>query len=154
MKRKNQYIQKFGRKPGFCHVKTLEEIYHWNTVEGAQVERNKKLSNFHEMFGTKACAFYDLVGKGEYIKLTYVLKSEIVKFAIRKGLYSSNLWQCSGCLTFWYGSGSGTTDPYHWITDPDHALLLSGQQDDDNQKSSWFRVFSLITYCGQIYTSP
>jgi hypothetical protein len=43
------------------------------------------------MLGTKACAFYDLVGKGEYIRPTDVLISEIVKFAIRKGLFSSNL---------------------------------------------------------------
>ncbi len=25
--------------------------------------------------------------------------------------------QCCGCVTFWYGSGS--TDPYFWLTDPD-----------------------------------
>ncbi len=31
--------------------------------------------------------------------------------------------QCSGSVTFWYGSGSG--DPYLWLTDSDSALNSS-----------------------------
>jgi hypothetical protein len=29
--------------------------------------------------------------------------------------------RCSGSVTFWYGSGcgSGSSNPYHWLTDPD-----------------------------------
>jgi hypothetical protein len=49
------------------------------------------LLNLHEKFGRTACALYDLVRKGEYIRPTDVLISEIVKFAIRKGLFSSYL---------------------------------------------------------------
>jgi len=34
--------------------------------------------------------------------------------------FSSLLYvHCSGSVTFWYGSGSA--DPYHGLTDPDHA---------------------------------
>ncbi len=122
--RKKEYIQKF-RKKGFCHVKTFWEIYHWNTSEGAEVERNKKVSNIHEKLGKKSCALYDLVGKGEYIRpKTYVLISEIVKFAVRKGLFSRYLWQGSGSVTFWYGSGYGTTDSYHWNYGPGSCSFL------------------------------
>jgi hypothetical protein len=32
-------------------------------------------------------------------------------------------------MTFWYGSGSGSADPYLWLTDPDPALFVSDLQD-------------------------
>jgi hypothetical protein len=35
--------------------------------------------------------------------------------------------QCSGSVTFWYGSGS--SDPYFWPTDPDPALFVSDFKD-------------------------
>jgi hypothetical protein len=35
--------------------------------------------------------------------------------------------QCSGSVTFWYGSGS--SDQYLRLTDPDPALFVSGLQD-------------------------
>ncbi len=28
-------------------------------------------------------------------------------------------WQCSGSMTFWCGSGSGSADPCLWLMDPD-----------------------------------
>ncbi len=41
--------------------------------------------------------------------------------------------QRSRSVTFWYRSGSGTADPYHWLTDPyptlDLANFVSGLQD-------------------------
>ncbi len=34
--------------------------------------------------------------------------------------------QCSGSVTFWYGSGSA--DPYFWLADPDPAFFVSDLQ--------------------------
>ncbi len=40
--------------------------------------------------------------------------------------------QCSGSMTFWYGSGSGSADPYLWLTHPDPtpdpAIFVSNWQ--------------------------
>ncbi len=33
------------------------------------------------------------------------------------GLLTGN--QCCGSVTFWYGTGCGSSDPYLWLTDPD-----------------------------------
>ncbi len=35
--------------------------------------------------------------------------------------------QCYGSMLFWYGSGSA--DPYHWLTDSDPAFFVRGWQD-------------------------
>jgi hypothetical protein len=37
-------------------------------------------------------------------------------------------------VTFWYGSGSGSADPYHGLTDPDPAFFASGFQDANKNK--------------------
>ncbi len=39
--------------------------------------------------------------------------------------------QCSGSVTFWYGSGSESAEPYLWLLDPapDPALFVSDLQD-------------------------
>jgi hypothetical protein len=50
--------------------------------------------------------------------------------------------QCCGSVTFWYGSGSGSADPYPKVTDLDSdpdltlnpALIVSGFQDVDKNK--------------------
>jgi hypothetical protein len=31
----------------------------------------------------------------------------------------ASLHQCSASVTFWHGSGCGSSDPYLWLTDPD-----------------------------------
>ncbi len=150
MKKKQNIFKSLKESQDFVTLKLYKKIYHWKKpAGGAEVERNKKLSNLHEKFWTKACALYDHVGKGEYIRPTDILISEIVKFVIRKGLFSSYLWQCPGSLTFWYGSGSGTTDRYHWITDPDHVLFFNGLQDDNNEKSFFSNYFCLLLTVGK-----
>ncbi len=39
--------------------------------------------------------------------------------------------QCSGSMTFWCGSGSGSTDAFLWLmeSDPDPAIFVIGLQD-------------------------
>ncbi len=37
------------------------------------------------------------------------------------GCYCTGTVQCSGSVTFWYGSGYRSADPYHGLTDPDSA---------------------------------
>ncbi len=59
--------------------------------------------------------------------------------------------QCCGSVTFWYGSG--TTAPYHWITDPDVApdpdpvLFISGFE--DVKKISFFVFYFLKVHLRQ-----
>ncbi len=38
-------------------------------------------------------------------------------------------YQCSGSMTFWCGSGSGTADPCLWLMDPDPAIFVIDLQD-------------------------
>ncbi len=49
--------------------------------------------------------------------------------------------QCCGCVTVWFGSGSA--DPYHWLTDPDPAFILNGWQ-IANKKSKNFLFFKVF----------
>ncbi len=37
--------------------------------------------------------------------------------------------QCRGSMTFWCGSGSGSTDPCLWLMDPDPAIFVIDLQD-------------------------
>jgi hypothetical protein len=41
------------------------------------------------------------------------------------------MYQCSGSMTFWGGSGSGSSDPCFWLVDPDPdpAIFVIGLQD-------------------------
>jgi hypothetical protein len=40
--------------------------------------------------------------------------------------------QCSRSVTFWYGSGS--SDPYLWLTDPDHSLQIKSHKEVTKHK--------------------
>ncbi len=33
-------------------------------------------------------------------------------------------YQCCGSVTFWYGSGSGSSDPYIWLTDAKNIRII------------------------------
>ncbi len=57
------------------------------------------------------------------------------------------LQQCSGSVTFWYGSGS--EDSYLWLTEMDRALFISDFQD---AQKKFFFVFCLILF-EDIFTS-
>jgi hypothetical protein len=46
----------------------------------------------------------------------------------------------------WYGSGS--VDPYHWVTDPAHFW---GVFQDANKKKVFFSQFLFVTFCRYIY---
>ncbi len=51
--------------------------------------------------------------------------------------------QCCGSMTFWYGSGSGFADPYHWLTDPDP--VFSSVTDKMPTKNKFFpKVYCLL----------
>ncbi len=71
--------------------------------------------------------------------------SKLVKQYARLALICVSLTQCSGSVTFWYGSGcgSGSLDPCLRLTDPasDPALFVSDLQ-DANKKY----FFSLCLY--------
>jgi hypothetical protein len=41
----------------------------------------------------------------------------------------NNFWQCSGSMTFWCGSGSGSADPCLWLMDPDPTIFVIDLQD-------------------------
>ncbi len=51
--------------------------------------------------------------------------------------------QCCGSMKFWYGSGSGSADPYLWpmdpIANPDPAIFVSDLQDVN--KNDFFPKF-------------
>ncbi len=44
-----------------------------------------------------------------------------------------SLFQCSGSMTFWGGSGSGSSDPCFWLMDPDPAIFVIDLQDASNK---------------------
>jgi hypothetical protein len=56
-------------------------------------------------------------------------------------------YHCSESVTFWYGSGSRSSDPYLWLTDPDPALLNSYLQD-----ATWKLFFFLSFFCLFLFT--
>ncbi len=91
------------------------------------------LENFH--MGCKNIQWYFV--KANYVKplhahceLCWEKNTEIIiqlfKNAVQSQMYSFSIVlpenQCSGSVTFWYGSGS--SDPYLWLTDPIHKLLV------------------------------
>ncbi len=49
--------------------------------------------------------------------------------------------QCSGSMTFWGGSGSGSSDPCFWLMDPDPAIFVIDLQ-DDSKKLIFNTIFS------------
>ncbi len=57
-------------------------------------------------------------------------------------------YQCSRFVTFWYRSGSGNPNLYHWITDldlaPETALFFSGIL-------CFFAYYRVPTYCRYMY---
>ncbi len=53
-------------------------------------------------------------------------------------MYMTNM-QCSGSMTFWGGSGSGSSDTCFWLIDPDPAILVI-----DLQRASKKLIFNLI----------
>jgi hypothetical protein len=53
------------------------------------------------------------------------------------------LKQCSGSVTFWYGSGSA--DPYHGLTNPDPALFVSVLQ-EARRKKKFSKFFCLLLF--------
>ncbi len=59
--------------------------------------------------------------------------------------------QCSGSMTFWYGSGcgSGSSDPYLWLTDPDadaHPDLYQNLQWLLGAKNFFLHIFKMFSY--------
>ncbi len=56
--------------------------------------------------------------------------------------------QCCGSLTFRYGSGSG--DPYHWLTDTEPTFFVSGWHDD---KKVFFSKFFCLLLFENTFTS-
>jgi hypothetical protein len=52
-------------------------------------------------------------------------------------------------VTLWYGSGS--VDPYHWITDPNLYLYPASVACKVPPKKSFFPIFSRITNCRYIF---
>ncbi len=49
--------------------------------------------------------------------------------------------QCSGSMTFWGGSGSGSADPCLWLMDPDPAVFVIDLQ-DASKKLIFNTIFS------------
>ncbi len=96
---------------------------------------------------------------GNHRKRIYILIS--VKFRgtdptmfVYTGCISHPCLLWCGSVTYWYGSGSGSEDPYNWVTDPDPdpALLISGCQDVNN-KICLKEVFLLFKFLRYIYIS-
>ncbi len=63
--------------------------------------------------------------------------------------------QCSGSMTCWCGSGSGSADPCYWLMDPDAgpdpAIFVNDLQ-DANKKLIFKTFFLLITFWRYIYS--
>ncbi len=51
------------------------------------------------------------------------------------------LHQCSGSMTFWGGSGSGSSDPCFWLMDPDPAIFVRDLQ-DSSKNLIFYTIFS------------
>ncbi len=53
--------------------------------------------------------------------------------------------ECCGFVTFWYGSRSGSADPYHRLKDPDPdpALFVIDFQDANKNKLSFLAHYLL-----------
>jgi hypothetical protein len=49
-----------------------------------------------------------------------------------------------GIHDIWCGSGSGSVDPYLWLTDPDPTPVVSDFK-DANKKNSFFHIFYTLT---------
>jgi hypothetical protein len=61
--------------------------------------------------------------------------------------------QCCGSMTFWWGSGSGSADPYLWLmdlypeSDPDPAIFITDLQ-DANKKLILKKLFCILLFEG------
>ncbi len=67
--------------------------------------------------------------------ITFSLVSSPPLFCVNK----YTVYQCSGSMTFWGGSGS--SDPCFWLMDPDPAILVIGLQ-DASKKQIFNTIFS------------
>ncbi len=77
-------------------------------------------------------------------KFTGMRKLRLDQFGEAKPIQVPQHWQCRykqccGSVTFWYGSGSGSADPYHWLTDPDHKEV--SKQCCESECLSRIRIF-------------
>ncbi len=72
----------------------------------------------------------DLGTGGNHLLLTYLLRSV----------------QCSGSMTFWGGSGTGSADPCLWLMDPDPSI-----SDIDLQDASKKLIFNTIFSANYFY---
>ncbi len=61
-------------------------------------------------------------------------------------------YQCSGCMTFWCGSGSGSADPCLWLMDPDPdsdpAIFVIDLQDASKKLIFLHNFFCLLLFEG------
>ena len=69
------------------------------------------------------------------------------------------LWryQCCGSMTFWGGSGSGSSDPCLWLMDPDpdpgsgSCYIRHWPSRCQQENNFWTQFFLLITFWSHIY---
>jgi hypothetical protein len=57
-------------------------------------------------------------------------------------VHSSEYTQCCGCVTFWCGSGSA--DPYHWLTDQGPAPVPGFFSVADKMPTKIFFIFKIF----------
>ncbi len=63
------------------------------------------------------------------------------------------MYQCSRSMRFWYGSGSGSVDPYLWQTDPDPLFSSVNFKTPTTTKISTFLLISFWRYNKEVKNS-
>ncbi len=73
----------------------------------------------------------------------YLVQGFVMRAMYRK--FNLSLKQCCGSMTFWCGSGSGSSDPCLLLMDPDPSIFIIDLQ-DANKKLIFFSVFLHFTF--------